>query len=121
MPSVQRDVDIEAGADEVWERLVDGDWIGPGTLDAEPGGSLDLQDLESGEQRRGAVREADPGRRLSFAWWPADRAGEVSEVEIVLEPLVVGTRVIVTETVAEGLPWAMRLFSLASARLSLRV
>ena len=120
MPSVTRDVEIDAEPAEVWERVVQADWIGPGRIDPAPGGAVDVHDVETGEHRVGAVREAESGQRIRFTWWPAVRADEVSDVEIVLLPAATGTRVVVTETVGEGRPWSLRLFAMATGRMSAR-
>jgi uncharacterized protein YndB with AHSA1/START domain len=67
---------IDAEPEEVWEQLVDGSW---------------LQD-----DRETFVETVEEHRRLVW-WWGDDEAG-YSRVEIELEPLVSGTRVVVTES-----------------------
>lgn len=96
-------VDIEADLDRVWDALVsDGGlnpWMGEGaTLDPKPGGALAFPDPAGGRLREGKVVEVDPGRQLSYVWWPADRPTERSSVAITLDHLETGTRLTVVET-----------------------
>jgi uncharacterized protein YndB with AHSA1/START domain len=86
---IERTVDLPADADDVWEEVVDGAWLGADELDACPGGRV------LGPERQGVVEDVDPGRRLTF-WWTGDDAPP-SFVEITLEPIDDGTRVTVRE------------------------
>lgn len=123
-PVVEREIDLEAGPEEVWDaltrtELLEG-WLGDDArIDAEPGGHLVVR-TEDGELREGVVQDADPPERLRFHWW-ADDAGTTSTVEFRIVALPGGgTRLRVTETrlvtpVAAGLGWAAPLARLRMA------
>jgi len=85
---VTREVEVEAGTDEVWSALAEPElralW-------------LDDDDARSRELR---LDEVDDGRRLVWTWWQPDDEAAASTVEIVLAPSAGGTRVTVTETLA---------------------
>ena len=99
MDAVTRSADIPADADDVWEALVNGDWLGDeAELDPRAGGEGLI--LDGGELRHVVVEAVEPGRRLTYRWWPLtpDGVGRASRVEIAVEPEEQATRVIVTET-----------------------
>ena len=79
---VARDITLPVDPDEAWDALTDPElleqWFGDG-------------------DREAVIEEAEPGERLVFWWWEDDGPG--SRVEVVLTPVVGGTRVAVTETV----------------------
>jgi uncharacterized protein YndB with AHSA1/START domain len=85
---VTREVEVQAGTDEVWSALAEPElralW-------------LDDDDARSREVR---LDEVDDGRRLVWTWWQPDDEAAASTVEIVLAPTAGGTRVTVTETLA---------------------
>jgi hypothetical protein len=87
---VARDIVLPVDRDTAWEALTDDDlrreWLG------------DAADRET------VVEESEPGERLVFWWW--------EDVEVVLTPVVGGTRVSVTETVTG--PYAFSGFAGAS-------
>ncbi len=96
---VERDVVVEAGPEEVWEALTDGDrleeWLASEVeLDAVEGGEVTVRD-EDGE-RHGTVETVEEGERLAFTW---ERPGEApSLVEFTIEAVPAGSRVVVVET-----------------------
>ncbi len=107
------DATLPADPDEVWEVLTSAEgvegWLGEGsTLPPVEGADLDVADVETGVRRLGRVERVEPGRRLGFVWWPADRddadrdgdgrGGSASRVEVVLSPVDDGTRLVITET-----------------------
>jgi uncharacterized protein YndB with AHSA1/START domain len=96
---VERQVDLPAPPDEVWEELAAmlGDEV---ELAAEPGGALRVHDADG--DRVGVVLEAEPGERLSFRWATTDGGGAPSEVEIGLQPSDLGTIVHIRETRLDG-------------------
>ena len=94
LPEVERSVEVPASPEEVWERIVDGDWSEEWMgvrIDARPGGKVDVPDREV----IGTVEEVDPGRSITWSW--RERTGEPSQVTIGIEPTDDGTRVTVTE------------------------
>jgi uncharacterized protein YndB with AHSA1/START domain len=101
--TVTRQLETEAGPEELWEAVVDDDqraawWGGETRLDPTPGGAGYATDPD------GAVRsivvdevsESDDIRRIGMRWWPED-GGPVSTVELVVEPWPGGSRLTVTE------------------------
>jgi uncharacterized protein YndB with AHSA1/START domain len=94
---VTREVDLAAGADDVWSAVTDPElrstWL----------------DDDDAVARTVRVDESDPGRRLVWTWWqdPGRGGDDVgpSTVEIALRPLDGGgTRVVVTETLVLAVP-----------------
>jgi uncharacterized protein YndB with AHSA1/START domain len=87
---VTRSVEVEADTDDVWSTVSDPElralW-------------LDDDDARSRELR---LDEVDDGRRLVWTWWRPGDEPDASRVEIVLAPIVGGTRVTVTETLASA-------------------
>lgn len=65
MTHVERTVEIEAPADEVWEALTD---------DARLAEWLD----DGGAHRRGGVEESIPGERLTFRWYEGTTGSRVT-------------------------------------------
>lgn len=107
--AVERTIEIEADPDDVWELLVDDDeraaWFGgPTTLDPVPGGAGIFTEPD-GTRRQAVVEESEPGRRLSWTWWPESGDDGPSRVDIDLAPVepsrpgapTIGTRVTVVE------------------------
>ena len=103
---VERTVEVPIPPEELWEALADpaalGDWFEADVeLDVRPGGPGRFV-LADGQGRRALVHEVEPGRRLSFSWWPDDdgrwRLTERTTVTMTLEPVPGGTRLRVVET-----------------------
>ncbi len=103
---VCRDVVLPVSPDEAWALVTDPDhleqWFAPHVdLDLQEGGAA-LFRWDGGHERRGVVEEVVRSERLVFRWRshgaPADdpRAAE-TRVEIELEPVPEGTRLIVRE------------------------
>jgi uncharacterized protein YndB with AHSA1/START domain len=88
MTEVERTVDFDADADEVWDALVDDslleEWFG-GAVDLElrPGGALRV--TSGTDVREGVVEVVEPERRLHFTW-TGDESRPPSTVELELEP-----------------------------------
>ena len=100
--TVEREIEIAASPETVWEFLVDPDkatrWMGmAASFDARPGGVYHV-DVIPGHTASGEFVELDPPHRLVFTWgWEpgADGPSSVppgsSTIEIELEPAEGGT------------------------------
>src|SRR5438105_5701077 len=92
---IKREIEVEAPPDEVWRALTDPDeleqWLANDVeLEAEPGGEGVFR-WDDGDERHAVVEEVELERRFVFTW-DGDR------VEIELEKISAGTRVIVVES-----------------------
>jgi uncharacterized protein YndB with AHSA1/START domain len=89
--TVERELTVPEGIEEVWESLSEPAWLGD---DA----SIDLR--EAGEvragERSGFVEEVEPPRRLVF-WW-SHPGEDATRVEIDLDETDAGTHIRVTES-----------------------
>jgi uncharacterized protein YndB with AHSA1/START domain len=96
--TVERQVELDAAPDEVWDALAAPDtWLADeGTLPLEEGAVGHL--VEDGRSRTAVVEEVDPGRRLVYRWWDDDAPEDASRVEVTLVGVGSGTRVAVRET-----------------------
>lgn len=105
LPEVERSVDLPAPAEEVWERIIDGDlaeeWMGV-RLTPRRGGPVEVPERDM----IGTVEEVVPGESITWSWREVD--GEPSQVTIELEPIDGGTHVTIVERLLEyritGLP-----------------
>jgi uncharacterized protein YndB with AHSA1/START domain len=98
MQAVERSVEIPAPAEDVWEQVLAGDWLGDeAQIDPRPGGDGFV--LDRGEVRHVVVEQLDAPHRLVYRWWPLtpDGVGMASRVAIELEPEEQHTRVVVIE------------------------
>jgi len=96
--TVERELEIAASPETVWELLTDPDaatrWMGEAAaFDLRPGGAYRV-DVLPGNTASGAFVEIDPPRRLVYTWgW--ERGSPVppgsTTVEFELEPTVAGT------------------------------
>lgn len=99
--------------DELWSAVSDADglagWLGDELeLDVRPGGQGRV--VEDGEVRRIVVEDVDPGRRLSFTWWPETPViGAPTLVDLLVEAAPGGSRLIVRESIPLPSRWATRL------------
>jgi uncharacterized protein YndB with AHSA1/START domain len=84
---IERTVDLPAEPDEVWEALTDDDGLA---------GWFGTED-EVAARRAARIDEADPGRQLTWTWWPGGNDTAGSTVEITLVPTPGGTRLTVIE------------------------
>jgi uncharacterized protein YndB with AHSA1/START domain len=106
---VERETVLDAPADEVWEALTDevllGEWLADeAELEPVPGGRASFR-FADGSEREGTVLRVEEERALAFTW---ARPGEPeTEVELTLEPLVAGTRLVVVERVSTATPMAL--------------
>ena len=98
-PTVTRELDVDADADEVWDALVVDDeragWLGgPTEIEVVPGGRGYVTDPD-GTRRDVLVDEVVPGRRLTLDWWTD--TGVPSHVEFDIATTERGARLVVTE------------------------
>jgi uncharacterized protein YndB with AHSA1/START domain len=103
MTEIERTVELDAGADEVWDALTDAAlldvWIdGDVDLELRPGGALRV--TSGDDVREGVVDDVDVPHRLSFTW-TGDDARPGSTVEFVLEPAPGGCRLRVREALVD--------------------
>jgi uncharacterized protein YndB with AHSA1/START domain len=99
--SIERELEIDASPETVWEFLVDPEkatrWMGQAaSFDVRPGGVYRV-DVLPGNTAVGEFLELDPPRRLVFSWgWEAVTGPPVapgsSTVEFELTPVGEGTR-----------------------------
>jgi uncharacterized protein YndB with AHSA1/START domain len=92
-----REITFPVGPDRLWEALADpSDWLGTEVdWELRPGGPAVFRGGDG--DRAGRVDEVQPGRRLSFHWWPEAEREDESEVTWDLEPTEDGTRLTITE------------------------
>jgi len=88
---ITRDIELDVSSDELWQLVADGNRWAEWLTDAadvvvEPAREGSVLD-EDGIQRRVAIQSVVPGRSVRFAWWPTDRPGESSLVELVVAPV----------------------------------
>lgn len=99
MHKVEREVELPAQPPDVWQEIVDGDWLGDeARIPARPG--ADGWVREAGELRHVVVEDVVEQQRLTFRWWRVDPAGvcEPTRVTIELDPTdEQHTRVAITE------------------------
>jgi uncharacterized protein YndB with AHSA1/START domain len=119
---VRREVELEATPGEVWEALVDprllAEWLAD-EVEMEPVPGAPARFRSGDVERAGEVLRVDEEHRLAFSW---ARPGEpASEVELIVDAVADGTRLVVVERALVGpsamaaAGWADRLAALASA------
>ena len=109
---VTREVVLEAPVEEVWAALTEPElleeWFANDVeIELEPGGDGVFR-WDDGDERHAVIEEVDPERRFAFTW-------DDGRVEIELEEVDGGTRVLVTETAGAGWATALSLTALAFA------
>ena len=118
---VEREVVLEAPAEEVWDALTSAErleeWFANDVeFDLERGGDFRWDD---GEARRAEVADVEPGRRLCLRWWDPEQPDCVTAVSFTLVSIPAGTRLVVRETFVGPTAcagewfWALRLRSAA--------
>lgn len=126
---VEQHVDLETDLDEAWRAISDSDelasWFGGAVdLDIRPGAAGTIVD-DRGVRYDVLVTDVEEGRRVAWHWW--DERGELSSVEITMEPIGDLTRVRVVERLVrpDAAPVATascaRRWERASARLWARI
>jgi uncharacterized protein YndB with AHSA1/START domain len=97
---VERETVLDADLERVWEAVTDermlSEWLADeAELDPVEGGDAVFR-FEGGEERRGSVLRVEEERALEFTWARPDEPA--TTVELILEPAVGGTRLVVVET-----------------------
>ena len=122
-PSVRREIVFPEPRESVWRALTETElleeWFANEVeLAPRPGGSGVFR-WGDGSVREATVEEVDPEHRLGFRW--RDVEGEEPEtlVELTLENVPEGTRLLVVETPAESAEWAPALSLRAAAAFAL--
>jgi uncharacterized protein YndB with AHSA1/START domain len=119
---VKREVELDAGPEEVWEALVDprllSEWLAD-EVEMEPVPGAPARFRRGSEEREGIVLQVDEERRLAFTW---SRPGEApSEVELTIDAVAGRTRLVVVERALVGpaslsaSAWGLRLEGLAAS------
>jgi uncharacterized protein YndB with AHSA1/START domain len=120
---ISRVVDLEVSTDELWNMVADGDrwgdWLAERSdVIVEPDQEGVVID-DDGVERSVAIHSVVPGERVRFAWWPTDRPGESSMVELLVLPTDhgAGSRLSITEIYAVG-PTASSVGASSTSALS---
>lgn len=110
-------VELEIDPEHAWRFLTEddllGDWLGDGSsIEPEVGGGGVIDDIETGVRRCVEVTDVEPGRRLSFDWWPepdesAVAEPDISHVSIDIEPTDTGCTITVTEASVDSWRWRL--------------
>jgi uncharacterized protein YndB with AHSA1/START domain len=119
---VRREVELEADPTEVWEAFVDerllSEWLAD-DVELEPVEGSPARFRDGDSAREGTVLRVEEGRRLAFTW---SRDGVLpSEVELTVDAVAGGSRVVVVERAIAGptalasASWGGRLEGLARA------
>ena len=118
-PAVHREIDVPLPAADVWPLVADGDgwaeWmVEEADLAVEPGSAGTV--VDGGQRRDVRVDQVVPGERVTWTWWPTERPGDASRVELVVVPAPGRTVVRITETraFARALVASARAFALAA-------
>jgi uncharacterized protein YndB with AHSA1/START domain len=98
---VSRDIDVDLPADELWSLIADPDgwerWlVDDADVAIETGATGVVR--EDGEERAVRIDEVVDEDRIRFEWWPSERPGDASAVELVVLPTATGAVLHVTET-----------------------
>lgn len=121
-PTVHRDIDVDLPPDELWPLVGDaagwGAWlVEEAEVTVEPGREGTV--VDGGERRSVRIDEVEPGREVTWSWWPAGRPEERSTVRLVVVAAPRGSRVQITETRAAIDRWTARAWRLSAFGLAL--
>jgi uncharacterized protein YndB with AHSA1/START domain len=119
---VRREIELEAAPEEVWEAFTSerllSEWLAE-EVELEPVEGAPARFRSAGEEREGTVLRVEEGRSIAFTW---SRDGDLpSEVELTVDAVAGGSRVIVVERAIVGPTslspgaWSARLPALAAA------
>ena len=118
---VRRKAYFDASPEELWEAVTDerllSEWLAD-EVELDPIEGAPLRVREGGEEREGVVTRVEEERFLAFEW---RREGGVSEVELIVDAVAGGSRLVVVERAVSGPvalageTWRARLAVLATA------
>jgi uncharacterized protein YndB with AHSA1/START domain len=119
---VRREAAFDASPAELWEAMTDerllSEWLAD-EVELDPVEGAPLRVRDGGEEREGVVTRVEEERILAFEW---QRSGNgVSEVELVVDAVAGGSRLVVVERAVSGpvamagTAWRARLAALATA------
>jgi uncharacterized protein YndB with AHSA1/START domain len=118
---VRREADFDASPEELWEAVTDerllSEWLAD-EVELEPVEGAPLRVREGDEEREGVVTRVEEERFLAFEW---EREGGVSVVELIVDAISGGSRLVIVERAISGpvaLPgasWRAKLTALATA------
>ena len=120
---MRQEIDLDADAADVWRAISDLDelaaWLG-GSIDVvmRPGEVGSIVD-DDGTRYDVLVTDVEDGRRVAWHWWAAH--GELSSVEITLEPAGRSTRVVERLVVPDDAPVVAASCARRWERASLRL
>ncbi len=119
---VRREAEFEASPGELWEALTDerllSEWLAD-EVELEPVEGAPLRVRDGDEERAGIVTRVEEERVLSFEW--ERRGSGVSEVELIVDAVAGGSRLVVVERAVAGsvalagATWRTKLTALATA------
>ena len=123
---ITRTVDPDLPSDELWLLVGDGEgwaaWL-VDDADVVVEAGADGTVVDDDERRRVHVDHVEPQERVVFTWWPEDRPGTASTVELVVVP----GRLLITEThrdapvASTAVRWDVRAVMLWAQALHARV
>lgn len=99
-PAVKREVTVPADPDTLWAAITErlGEWLAAEVeLDVREGGEGAFR-FADGHRRRATVESVEDGERLVFRWQRDDGEDPETRVELVVEPLPRGSRLVVVES-----------------------
>jgi uncharacterized protein YndB with AHSA1/START domain len=119
---VRREADFDASPAELWEALTDerllSEWLAD-EVELDPVEGAELRVRDGDEERQGVVTRVEDERVLAFEW---ERPGSgVSEVELIVDAVAGGSRLVVVEralagpAALTGTTWRAKLAALATA------
>lgn len=112
-PVVQRDIEVDLPAADVWPLVGDGtgwaEWlVDEADVVVEPGREGTV--VDDGERRAVRVDAVEPGESVTWSWWPVEQPADASTVRVLIVPAGGHTVVRITETRASAsvARWSLR-------------
>jgi uncharacterized protein YndB with AHSA1/START domain len=118
---VRREADFDASPEELWEAVTDerllSEWLAD-EVELDPVEGARLRVREGDQEREGVVTRVEEERFLAFEW---EREGGLCEVELIVDAISGGSRLVVVERAVSGpaalagATWSAKLTALATA------